>query len=182
MLNRLYWELYFCLMWVLIKDVRDIHSSLTHLYAVSTTLTSRHAHKTQYTRIFNVHTSILCHCWNDLHLASTWSEKRGGKYVKIYVCTFSDCIIPYKNITYSPSLQDALGHNSLWDGGLVLYQRRHKFHFDARLYIWTNRLFWETAYRTTAMYTEDQFGWIDSPVQQYSTFRMNMLFELVLFN
>lgn len=32
------------------------------------------------------------------------------------------------------------------------------------------------------MYTEDQFGWIDSPVQQYSTFRINMLFELVLFS
>lgn len=102
--------------------------------------------------------------------------------MKIYVCTFSDCIIPYKNITYSPSLQDALGHNSLWDGGLILYQRRHKFYFAARLYIWTYRLFWEKMYRTTAMYTEDQFGWIDSPVQQYSTFRINMLFELVLFS
>lgn len=171
MLNRGYWELFFCLMWVLIKDVEDkakntnTYTPHSHTYMLSAQPWHQDMPIKPNIHVFSMYMSILYHCWNDDLLASTWSEKRGGKYVKIYVCTFSDCIMPYKNITYSTSLQDALGHNSLWDGGLILYQRRHKFHFAARLYIWTYRLFWEKIYRTTALYTEDQFGWIDSPVQ-----------------
>lgn len=123
----------------------SIHSSLTHLYMLSAEPWHQDMPIKPNIHVSSTHTSILSRCcWNDdLHSVKMLRKKRGGKYVKIYVYTFSDCIIPYKNITYSPSLPDALGHNGLWDGRLILYQRRHEFHFAARLYISTNIILWE---------------------------------------
>lgn len=52
----------------------------------------------RYTKAFSC-------CWNDdLHLALTLIEKRGWKISKKFMSVSSDCIIPHKNIPYSPSM------------------------------------------------------------------------------